>query len=99
MSISIHAPAMGCNTAYQGSLPFQFMHSAGSATQNIISNDVHYDISIHASRVGCNLLSSYGGDCVAEFQFMHPVRDATEFYLIPSSVHISIHASRVGCNL
>ena len=58
-------------------------------------------ISIHASRMGCDLWDFYFLDrVIAEFQSTHPVWDATLGPLVVAGAAaiISIHASRMGCD-
>ena len=57
-------------------------------------------ISIHAPRVGCDLLPSPSPRQLQEFQSTHPVWGATVFaiYRKYESFVISIHAPRVGCD-
>ena len=57
-------------------------------------------ISIHASRMGCDLYYDYVDKWFHVFQSTHPVWDATR--VEPSWLcrcRISIHASRMGCDL
>ena len=55
-------------------------------------------ISIHASRMGCDL-TPYVKSACREFQSTHPVWDATNADdLWVADLQISIHASRMGCD-
>ncbi|PRX70918.1 hypothetical protein B0G52_1101 [Cohnella sp. SGD-V74] len=57
-------------------------------------------ISIHASREGCDLISSLPSPLGDRFQSTHPARDATVDQCINTArVMISIHASREGCDV
>ena len=56
-------------------------------------------VSIHAPRVGCDILATKSVRDSYKFQFTHPVWGATPApcsYCIISNV--SIHAPRVGCD-
>ena len=59
----------------------------------------HHVISIHASRMGCDVPRIAVSGMDVEFQSTHPVWDATGVPSSPLSEScISIHASRMGCD-
>ena len=92
-------------THHLGRLPaevvkFQFTHPVWGATLVSLSATYRIGVSIHAPRVGCDLLISVPWVTKRLFQFTHPVWGAT---LVPRSLVscwlVSIHAPRVGCDL
>ena len=103
MTISIHAPRVGCDSAgSQGRLVVEISIHAPR-----VGCDGHWDsfiriilqISIHAPRVGCDDASTIGKISTWTFQSTHPVWGATISTSWPCrSISISIHAPRVGCD-
>ena len=78
---------------------FQSTHPVWDATRPRERDTRHTGISIHASRMGCDLMMQLGGIVPALFQSTHPVWDATYACADwPTQVKISIHASRMGCD-
>ena len=89
-TISIHASLMGCNIC-QKKWSQSFWISIHASLMGC--NSTHYKqysilrISIHASLMGCNGRGLYLLWRIDEFQFMHPLWDATAKY----SIHIPIY--------
>ena len=78
---------------------FQSTHPVWDATPSL-HEVLHYpEISIHASRMGCDL-RKYGETAITpQFQSTHPVWDATITSTCTKlTMLISIHASRMGCD-
>ena len=77
---------------------FQSTHPVWDATDGGPADKQTKNISIHASRMGCDLcqiMTVIDG----KFQSTHPVWDATGNPTLPTTVTIiSIHASRMGCD-
>ena len=79
---------------------FQSTHPVWDATDVVVSSDLVHGISIHASRMGCDIMLAKEGKPKEKFQSTHPVWDATSSWLKLHSLTllISIHASRMGCD-
>ena len=78
---------------------FQSTHPVWDATQAGRPVRCVHGISIHASRMGCDLKTDYLPVPMWVFQSTHPVWDATrQSHRHSASSHISIHASRMGCD-
>ena len=93
---------MGCDlTPYVKSAcrEFQSTHPVWDATNADDLWVADLQISIHASRMGCDEPWGRRADGEQKFQSTHPVWDATLFDA-KSATHegISIHASRMGCD-
>ena len=79
---------------------FQSTHPVWDATAVDNKSGRSRRISIHASRMGCDLPSPARRPPRSVFQSTHPVWDATSFRLSPTGkIKISIHASRMGCDV
>ena len=77
---------------------FQSTHPVWDATAVLLALEGVVEISIHASRMGCDL-TPYVKSACREFQSTHPVWDATNADdLWVADLQISIHASRMGCD-
>ena len=101
--ISIHAPRVGCDGAFdkQSKEPdeFQSTHPVWGATCSDYRPCHCLAISIHAPRVGCDYSSHERGTNDNIFQSTHPVWGATRpASALRSCKLISIHAPRVGCD-
>ena len=59
---------------------FQFTHPGRGATSKSYQDIGNKDVSIHAPREGCDLLSLRISAMIWTFQFTHPGRGATTFY-------------------
>ena len=104
VSISIHAPRVGCDLT-QRKTPFPFIiyfnpRTPGGVRHVIIPYDpAQYTISIHAPRVGCDKGCHNTNRKPREFQSTHPGWGATRSTVkAPRCKLISIHAPRVGCD-
>ena len=82
-----------------GLMEFQSTHPVWDTTQAGRPVRCVHGISIHASRMGCDLKTDYLPVPMWVFQSTHPVWDATrQSHRHSASSHISIHASRMGCD-
>ena len=82
----------------QRAVRFQSTHPVWDATTGSDEAGQRYGISIHASRMGCDL-TKRGWTRLPAFQSTHPVWDATVWALSAEPhICISIHASRMGCD-
>ena len=78
---------------------FQSTHPIWDATDQITQGGKMTDISIHASRMGCDSTIGRSFSEATSFQSTHPVWDATDAHAMPAHTGlISIHASRMGCD-
>ena len=71
----------------------------GATVDNLLAK-VSPVVSIHAPRVGCDVVLTGEEAPVKTFQFTHPVWGATPGYLLGYyQGQVSIHAPRVGCDV
>ena len=78
---------------------FQSTHPVWDATPTSRIIAVYLQISIHASRMGCDAQAALDKAAQAVFQSTHPVWDATSTTCnVGAHPAISIHASRMGCD-
>ena len=84
---------------YSAPSRFQSTHPVWDATGEMRKLERYGLISIHASRMGCDLTKIGNLPANPTFQSTHPVWDATQGVRdFRGVVPISIHASRMGCD-
>ena len=78
---------------------FQSTHPGWGATFVGLDGVAVLDVSIHAPRVGCDVILIHTDFNLSRFQSTHPGWGATNrsFFLSEAS-GVSIHAPRVGCD-
>ncbi len=104
LSVSIHAPRVGCDNTnlrrMQSNSSFNSRTPCGVRLSALGYQEIEGRVSIHAPRVGCDYTAHTLQELFLEFQFTHPVWGATQPPIFEGLGRtVSIHAPRVGCDL
>ncbi len=102
-SVSIHAPHPGCDTIEEAARARKAgvsIHAPHTGCDTYLPPVLAFvGVSIHAPHTGCDEVWPGYWTYIDEFQFTHPIRDATPIRQPPRRrINVSIHAPHTGCD-